>query len=191
MIRRRNEMSKDVGKVVVENQLVRFIPKTPVSQEDVIEILNGQQNGDVVIKIIDSPRATIMVDKEGRITVHGTYKTEVARSVARQFLLRLGMDDKGLQTENGPIQASYTFDCGFHVAEMNTTIGQSKLEFDSRLGGCKIDDKRHNMSMLLFANGACVVTSARHHSMVDIAVRYWRTTLEEHGFVYIARDDHS
>jgi TATA-box binding protein (TBP) (component of TFIID and TFIIIB) len=185
---RRIDMSENVSRVVVENQLVRFIPQTPVSQNDVVDILNGQRNGDVVIKIVDSPRATIMVDKEGRITVHGTYKTDVARSVARQFLLRLGMDDKGLRTENGPIQASYQFDCGFHVAKMNTTIGESTLEFDQRLGGCRIDDQRHNLTMLLFANGMCVVTSARHHAMVDIAVRYWRSTLEEHGFVYIASE---
>ena len=178
-------MSQEVNKVVVQNQLVRFISQTPVSQDDVVSVLNGQRSGNVVIKIIESPRATIMVDKEGRITVHGTYKTEVARSVARQFLLRLGMDDKGLKTENGPLQASYTFDCGFHVEKMNATIGESTLEFDQRLGGCRIEDGRHNMSLLLFANGVCVILSARHQAMADLAMRYWRTTLQEHDFVYL------
>ena len=83
--------------VRVENQLVRFIPKAPVSQDAVVSQLAGQKNGNIVIKALDKPRATIIIDNEGRIVVHGTHRVEAARAAAKELLLRLGLDESGLQ----------------------------------------------------------------------------------------------
>ena len=39
--------------VRIENQLVRFVPPTPVDQASVVAQLGGQQTGGVVIKVLD------------------------------------------------------------------------------------------------------------------------------------------
>ena len=44
--------------VRVENLLVRFTPSPPVDLEEAIERLGGVKNGDVIIKMLDAPRAT-------------------------------------------------------------------------------------------------------------------------------------
>ena len=83
--------------VRVENQLVRFVPKSPVSHDAVISQLAGQKNGNIVVKALEKPRATIVIDEEGRIVVHGTNRVEIARAAAKELLSRLGLDDSGLQ----------------------------------------------------------------------------------------------
>ena len=101
--------------VRVENQLVRFVPTSPVDHEAVISQLAGQKNGNIVVKALEKPRATIIIDEAGRIVVHGTHRVEVARAAAKELLLRLGLDDTGLQTELGPVIASFKFDSGVNV----------------------------------------------------------------------------
>ena len=101
-------MSSNID-VTVENQLVRFICPKPVDGEAVVEQLQGQRVGGMVIKSLRRPRATLVIDPQGRITVHGTHRIEAARSAAKELLLRLGLDDTGLKTELGPIIASFTF----------------------------------------------------------------------------------
>ena len=59
--------------VRVENLLVRFTPTPRVDLEEAIERLGGVANGDVIIKMLDKPRATLIIDGEGRIVVHGTH----------------------------------------------------------------------------------------------------------------------
>ena len=75
--------------VKVENQLVRFTCPQPVDQDEVVEQLGGVKSGGVVIKILERPSATIVIDAEGRIVVHGTKKIEVARKAAKEILLLL------------------------------------------------------------------------------------------------------
>lgn len=82
--------------VRVENLLVRFTPSPPVDLEEAIERLGGVKNGDVIIKMLDAPRATLIIDAEGRIIVHGTHRIEAARAAAKEMLLRMGRDDSGL-----------------------------------------------------------------------------------------------
>ena len=53
--------------VRIENQLVRFVPPQPVDQDSVVAQLGGQKTGGVVIKVLDRPRATIVIDQQGRI----------------------------------------------------------------------------------------------------------------------------
>ena len=76
--------------VRVENLLVRFKPSPPVDLEEAVERLGGVVNGDVIIKMLDAPRATLIIDSEGRIIVHGTHRIEAARAAAKEMLLRMG-----------------------------------------------------------------------------------------------------
>ena len=82
--------------VRIENQLVRFVPPSPVDQASVVAQLGGQQTGGVVIKVLDRPRATLVIDQAGRIVVHGTDRVEVARAAAKELMLRLGLNDSGI-----------------------------------------------------------------------------------------------
>ena len=91
--------------VRVENLLARFTPTPRVDLEEAVERLGGVVNGDVIIKMLDRPRATLIIDSEGRIVVHGTHRIEAARAAAKEMLLRMGRDDSGLVTELGPIVA--------------------------------------------------------------------------------------
>ena len=50
--------------VRVENQLVRFVPKSPVSHDAVISQLAGQKNGNIVVNALETPRAPIVIDEE-------------------------------------------------------------------------------------------------------------------------------
>ena len=95
--------------VRIENQLVRFVPPQPVDQDSVVAQLGGQKTGGVVIKVLDRPRATIVIDQQGRIVVHGTHRVEAARAAAKEMMLRLGLNDSGLETELGPVVASFEF----------------------------------------------------------------------------------
>ena len=95
--------------VRVENQIVRFVSNQAIDQELVVAQIGGQRSGDVVIKALDKPRATLVIDSEGRIVVHGTHRVDAARAAAKELLLRLGLDDSGLQTELGPVIASFNF----------------------------------------------------------------------------------
>ena len=53
--------------VRVENQLVRFSHEQPVDQEMAIQKLSGKRSGNYVLIQLSVPRATIVVDAEGRI----------------------------------------------------------------------------------------------------------------------------
>ena len=83
--------------VTVENQLVRFVAPEPIDGDAVVQHLQGQRVGKMVIKALRRPRATLVIDPEGRITVHGTHRIEAARDAAKELLLRLGKDDTGAQ----------------------------------------------------------------------------------------------
>jgi fatty-acyl-CoA synthase len=53
-------------KVRVENQLVRFTAPQPFEAEEVIKTLGGKKSGKYVILALKNPRATLLVDEEGR-----------------------------------------------------------------------------------------------------------------------------
>ena len=165
--------------VRVENQLVRFVPKSPVSHDAVISQLAGQKNGNIVVKALEKPRATILIDEEGRIVVHGTNRVEIARAAAKELLLRLGLDDSGLQTELGPVIASFNFEQGVNVEAMNKEFTGGTSTFDQRLGCAIIQDSRHNLKLYVWPNGKCVASDARHPNMVAMSAVFWKTQLQE------------
>ena len=165
--------------VRVENQLVRFVPKSPVSHDAVVSQLAGQKNGNIVVKALEKPRATIIIDEEGRIVVHGTNRVEIARAAAKELLLRLGLDESGLQTELGPVIASFNFEQAVDVEAMNKEFTGGTSTFDQRLGCAIIQDSRHNLKLYVWPNGKCVASDARHPNMVAMSAVFWKTQLQE------------
>ena len=165
--------------VRVENQLVRFVPKSPVSHDAVVSQLAGQKNGNIVVKALEKPRATIVIDEEGRIVVHGTNRVEIARAAAKELLLRLGLDESGLQTELGPVIASFNFEQAVNVEAMNKEFTGGTSTYDQRLGCAIIQDSRHNLKLYVWPNGKCVASDARHPNMVAMSAVFWKTQLQE------------
>ena len=165
--------------VRVENQIVRFVSSQAIDQELVVAQVGGQRSGDIVIKNLDKPRATLVIDSEGRIVVHGTHRVDAARAAAKELLLRLGLDDSGLQTELGPVIVSFNFEKGVNVESLNVEFSAGKSEYDQRLGCAIINDSRHNLKLYVWPNGKCVATDARHPNMVAMSAVYWKGQFED------------
>ena len=182
MVWRRSDMAAGGVDVRVENQIVRFVAKQPIDQELVVAQLAGHRSGEVVIKALDKPRATLVVDSEGRIVVHGTHRVDAARAAAKELLLRLGLDDSGLQTELGPVIASFNFEKKINVELINLDFSAGLAHYDKRLGCAIIEDSRHNLKLYIWANGKCVAIDARHPNMVAMAAVYWKGQFEEQQY---------
>ena len=169
--------------VRVENLLARFTPTPRVDLEEAVERLGGVVNGDVIIKMLDRPRATLIIDSEGRIVVHGTHRIEAARAAAKELLLRLGLDESGLQTELGPVIASFNFESGVNVEAMNKEFTGGSATYDQRLGCAVIQDNRHNLKLYVWPNGKCVASDARHPNMVAMSAVFWKNQLQENNLL--------
>ena len=167
-------MSSNID-VRVDNLLVRFTTSPPIDLEEAVERLGGVVNGDVIIKMLDAPRATLIIDSMGRIIVHGTHRIEAARAAAKEMLLRMGRDDSGLVAELGPIVASFDFGQTVPVHNMRTNLGSGTSSFDDRLGCLRIQDSRHDLELLIWANGRCVALNARHPNMVAMSAVHWKS----------------
>ncbi|MEC7484792.1 MAG: hypothetical protein VX998_08390 [Candidatus Thermoplasmatota archaeon] len=167
--------------VTVENQLVRFVAPEPIDGDAVIEHLQGQRVGKMVIKALRRPRATLVIDPEGRITVHGTHRIEAARDAAKELLLRLGKDDTGLKTEYGPIIASFYFNTPIKVQSITGTLGAGEGRYDDRLDCGIIHDERHDLVLNVLENGRCVVTEGRHTKKEAMAPVYRQSKFKELG----------
>jgi TATA-box binding protein (TBP) (component of TFIID and TFIIIB) len=165
--------------VRVENLLVRFAPSPPVDLEEAIERLGGVRNGDVIIKMLDAPRATLIIDAHGRIIVHGTHRIEAARAAAKEMLLRLGRDDSGLVAELGPIVASFNFGETIPIHNIRADLGSGTTSIDENLGCMRLNDTRHDLELLIWPNGRCVALDARHPNMVAMAAVHWKSKFGE------------
>jgi len=172
-------MSGTAIKVRIENHLFRFIPPNPIDPQAVVSQLGGQETSGVVIKVLDKPRATLVIDQQGRITVHGTHRIEAARAAAKELMLRLGLNDSGLETELGPVVASFNFDQSLDITQLVGNYSAGNAVYDKRLGCSTIEDSRHNLTLHIWPNGRCIVPNARHQNIVAMAAVYWRTQLEE------------
>ena len=160
--------------VRVENLLVRFTPTPRVDLEEAIERLGGIANGDVIIKMLDKPRATLIIDGEGRIVVHGTHRIEAARAAAKEMMLRMGRDDTGMVTELGPIIASFDFGEEIPIDNIRMNLCSGTSSMDERLGCLRIDDTRHDLELLIWPTGRCVALRARHPNMVTMSAVHWK-----------------
>ncbi len=157
--------------VKVENQLMRYSAPEPFGQDEVVDQLGGKRSGKYVILALKNPRATLLVDAEGRLTVHGTNRGEIARSAAREMSLRLGRSDEGITAERGPLIA--TFDYGDPLRIDKVQEFYPEFEMDSRLEALRIDDSNHGMELLFFSNGRGVALGARSKNLVKMAASHW------------------
>lgn len=161
--------------VRVENLLARFTPTPRVDLEEAVERLGGVVNGDVIIKMLDRPRATLIIDSEGRIVVHGTHRIEAARAAAKEMLLRMGRDDSGLVTELGPIVASFDFGEPIPIENVRMNLGSGTSSMDERLGCLRLNDTRHDLELLIWPTGRTVALNARHPNMVAMSAVHWKS----------------
>ena len=138
--------------VRVENRLIRFIPAHPINQARVESDLGGVRAGDLVVVALSRPSATVIVDTEGRLIVHGTHRVEAAQA-AKEILIRLGADDASLSMEFGPIIASFQYRRAVHIERLAGDLGAGQGEVDERLECVCIHDERHGLTIHLWGNG--------------------------------------
>ncbi len=174
-------MSADAPKVRVENQLFRFTHPTPISQEDVVKKLSGTASGNFVLKQLKSPKATILIDIEGRIVVHGTKRIELARAAAKEILLQLNRDDTGLSTELGPIMASFDLTKNIDFTGIEKALAPISIVSDDNLGCLRLQDGRHELELLLWPNGKAVALGASHPNLVAMSAVALREKISSAG----------
>ena len=171
-------------KVVVENQLFRFIASAPLDVEEASEILGAKRLGPHALYAHDRPRCTIMVDDHGRLIVHGLHRVEAARGVAREVLLLLDRSEEDLRMEPGPIASSFDLGRPIKLDVVSEALADAGVAHDEALGCLRLDDDRHDLEILLWDNGRAVVPRARHPNLVAMAAVHWRTIIEKcDGFV--------
>tara|TARA_B100001123_G_scaffold410166_1_gene505007 strand:+ start:615 stop:1169 length:555 start_codon:yes stop_codon:yes gene_type:complete len=168
--------------VRVENQLVRFIPPEPVDLDLAVSKLGAIRQDDYIVHTLRTPRATIIVDKEGRIVIHGTNRMEVARHAAKEFLLLMGRSDDGLEAEIGGIIATFKFSKKINMERMIKKLRKNAKK-DERLDCIKVEDNRHNITLYVWENGKVVVENATHANLVAMAAVYWQERLTDDGIL--------
>ena len=94
-------------------------------------------------------------------------------------MLRLGLSDSGLETELGPVVASFDFGQPLNIHQVVGNLGAGTAYFDERLGCSVLEDTRHNLTIHVWPNGRCIVPDARQQNIVAMAAVYWRNKLKE------------
>ena len=170
--------------ITVENHLVRFVPMNPVDGQIAIKKLGAKESGDFVIHLLDKPRATILIDKQGRIVIHGTRRVATARAAVREFMLRLGESDEGLSAELGTIIASFNFNNNLNT-EAILAKWPNHTSKDSRIDCVRLNDDRHELELLIWSNGKVVALKANHANLVAMSAIHWRGKFDEEG-IFVA-----
>ena len=167
---------RQAANVRVVNRLVRYTSSEPIDGDEVVSQLGGKKSGKSIILALKSPRATMLIDEEGRLVVHGTSHPEVSRAAAKELLLRLGQSDSGLATERGPLVVSFHYGQPLRTDRIQEFIPEAMM--DERLECIRIDDEHHDMELLFFSNGGGVALGARSENMVSLATSYWGTRFD-------------
>ena len=162
--------------VRVVNRLVRYTASKPIDGVEVVSQLGAKKSGKSVILALKSPRATLLIDEEGRLVVHGTSHPEVSRAAAKELLLRLGQSDSGLTTERGPLVVSFDYGQPLRTDRIQEFVPEAKV--DERLECVRIVDEHHDMELLFFSNGGGVALGARSENMVSLAASHWGTRFD-------------
>jgi TATA-box binding protein (TBP) (component of TFIID and TFIIIB) len=165
----------------VENQLFRFTPSSSLDPQRIIDEIGGKQSGIYVTLSLVAPRATLLIDQEGRIIVHGCRKQDLAHLAAKEVLLRLGEDESGMSFEVGPVVASFNFDTTISLEGVPDLYPEAVL--DTELDCLRINDSRHEIKLLLFRNGRGIATEARHGKLVAMAARRWKQRLSDENLL--------
>lgn len=163
----------------VETQTFRFTPSEPIVHEEAVSIGNGMKSGDFVIINHENPHATLVIEPEGSVLVHGISRSEVARLAVQELLLSLGMSDEWLLVESG--EMIIRFSLGRAVLMDLAADRFSQINLDTRIGALRIDAERHKCSILLFNNGQGIILKQTSKRIAEMAIRYWSSQLEDEG----------
>ncbi len=165
----------------VENQLFRFNPSVQLDPQRVVDELGGKRSGQFVMLSLVAPRATLLVDIEGKIIVHGCRKQDLAHLAAKEVMLRLGEDESGMTFEVGPVVASFNLESSVSLERVPDLFPEAVL--DSELDCLRIDDQKHEIKLLLFRNGRGIATESRHVKLVAMAARRWKQRLSDENLL--------
>ena len=165
----------------VENQLFRFTPSSSLDPQRIIDEIGGKRSGMYVTLSLVAPRATLLVDQEGRIIVHGCRKQDLAHLAAKEVLLRLGEDESGMTFELGPAVASFDFGHSVKLEGVPDLFPDATI--DTELDCLRIDDTQHEVKLLLFRNGRGIATEARHEKLVTMAAKRWMQRLSDENLL--------
>ena len=165
----------------VENQLFRFNPSVSLDPQRVVDELGGKRSGQYVMLSLVAPRATLLVDMDGKIIVHGCRKQDLAHLAAKEVMLRLGENESGMTFEVGPVVASFDFESTISLEGVPDLFPEAVM--DVELDCLRIDDQKHEVKMLLFRNGRGIATEARHGKLVSIAARRWKQRLSDENLL--------
>ena len=165
----------------VENQLFRFKPAIQLDPQRVVDELGGKRSGQYVMLSLVAPRATLMVDHEGKIIVHGCRKQDLAHLAAKEVMLRLGEDESGMTFEVGPVEAAFDFGSTVSLEGVPDLFPEAVM--DTELDCLRIDDQKHEIKLLLFRNGRGIATESRHVKLVAMAARRWKQRLSDENLL--------
>ena len=165
----------------VENQLFRFTPSSTLDPQRVIDEIGGKRSGRYVTLSLVAPRATLLIDQEGKIIVHGCRKQDLAHLAAKEVMLRLGQDESGMTFEVGPVVASFDFESTVSLEGVPDLYPEAVM--NPELVWLQIDDSRHEIKFLLFRNGRGIATEARHGKLVAMAARRWKQRLSDENLL--------
>ena len=165
----------------VENQLFRFTPASTLDQQRVIDEIGVKRSGRYVTLSLVAPRATLLIDQDGKIIVHGCRKQDLAHLAAKEVMLRLGEDESGMTFELGPVVASFDFETTVSLEGVPDLYPEAVM--NPELDCLQIDDSRHEIKFLLFRNGRGIATEARHGKLVAMAARRWKQRLSDENLL--------
>ena len=165
----------------VENQLFRFKPAIQLDPQRVVDELGGKRSGQYVMLSLVAPRATLLVDHEGKIIVHGCRKQDLAHLAAKEVMLRLGEDESGMTFEVGPVVASFDFESTVSLEGVPDLYPEAVIDLE--LDCLRIDDQKHEIKLLLFRNGRGIATESRHVKLVAMAARRWKQRLSDENLL--------
>ncbi len=165
----------------VENQLFRFTPSSTLDPQRIIDEIGGKRSGRYVTLSLVAPRATLLIDQDGKIIVHGCRKQDLAHLAAKEVMLRLGEDESGMTFEIGPVVASFDFETTVSLEGVPDLYPEAVM--NPELDCLQIDDSRHEIKFLLFRNGRGIATEARHGKLVAMAARRWKQRLSDENLL--------
>jgi len=163
----------------VETQTFRFTPSEPINHEEAVNLAKGALSGEYVVITHENPHATLVIEPEGTVLVHGISRSEVARLAVQELLLTLGMSDEWLIVDSG--EMIIRFSIGRAVLMDLAADRFNEIEYDTRINALRINAERHKCTILLFNNGHGVVLNQISKRIAEMAIRHWSSQLDVEG----------
>ena len=163
----------------IETQTFRFTPSEPINHEEAVSLAKGVTSGEYVVIIHENPHATLVIEPEGTVLVHGISRSEVARLAVQELLLTLGMSDEWLILDTGDM--IIRFSIGRAVLMDLAADRFPEIDYDTRIGALRINAERHKCTILLFNNGHGIILKQNSKRIAQMAIRYWSSQLDDEG----------